>query len=157
MECQLRPLVYSLDLNNSPRIGFTPGKSRVKNLWRNKKGGSRCKMAGAGIQSFAKFRGQTLRIATTGITSWQTALKHTAECQPPLPIYCGMPTPWYNLTAECHRSNGSALKFSAECHKPRDRLKPLAFRGTHLTAELGKWPNSSTRHFTSTVPLFVTS
>jgi hypothetical protein len=27
----------------------------------------------------------------------------------------------------------------------------------HLTAELGKWPNSSTRHFTSTVPLFVTS
>jgi hypothetical protein len=27
----------------------------------------------------------------------------------------------------------------------------------HLTAELGKWPNSRTRHFTSTVPLFVTS
>jgi hypothetical protein len=41
-------------------------------------------MAGAGIQSFAKFRGQMLRIATTVITSWQTALKHTAECQPPL-------------------------------------------------------------------------
>jgi hypothetical protein len=41
-------------------------------------------MAGAGIQSFAKFPGQMLRIATTGITSWQTALKHTAECQPPL-------------------------------------------------------------------------
>jgi hypothetical protein len=41
-------------------------------------------MAGAGIQSFAKFRGQMPRIATTGITFWQTALKHTAECQPPL-------------------------------------------------------------------------
>jgi hypothetical protein len=41
-------------------------------------------MAGAGIRSFAKFRGQMPRIATTGIASWQTALKHTAECQPPL-------------------------------------------------------------------------
>jgi hypothetical protein len=43
-------------------------------------------MAGAGIRSFAKFRGQMQRIAITGITSWQTALKHTAECQPPLAI-----------------------------------------------------------------------
>jgi hypothetical protein len=41
-------------------------------------------MAGVGIWSFAKFRGQMPWIATTGITSWQTALKHTVECQPPL-------------------------------------------------------------------------
>jgi hypothetical protein len=41
-------------------------------------------MAGARIWSFAKFRSQILWIATTGITSWQTALKHTAECQPTL-------------------------------------------------------------------------
>jgi hypothetical protein len=34
----------------------------------------------AGIRSFAKFRGQ-MRIATTGITYWQTALKWTADCQ----------------------------------------------------------------------------
>jgi hypothetical protein len=40
-------------------------------------------MAGAGIWSLAKFRGQMLRIATTGITSWQTALKWTADCQVP--------------------------------------------------------------------------
>jgi hypothetical protein len=40
-------------------------------------------MAGAGIRSFAKFRGQMPRIATTGITSWQTALKWTAHCQVP--------------------------------------------------------------------------
>jgi hypothetical protein len=40
-------------------------------------------MAGAGIWSFAKFRGQMPRIATTGITSWQTALKWTADCQVP--------------------------------------------------------------------------
>jgi hypothetical protein len=38
-------------------------------------------MVGAGIQSFAKFCGQMPRIATTGITSWQTALKWTADCQ----------------------------------------------------------------------------
>jgi hypothetical protein len=31
-------------------------------------------MAGAGIQSLAKFRGQMPRIATTGITSWQSGL-----------------------------------------------------------------------------------
>jgi hypothetical protein len=40
-------------------------------------------MAGAGVQSFAKFRGQMPRIATTGITSWQTALKWTADYQVP--------------------------------------------------------------------------
>jgi hypothetical protein len=40
-------------------------------------------MAGAEIRSFAKFRGQMPRIATTGITSLQTALKWTADCQVP--------------------------------------------------------------------------
>jgi hypothetical protein len=84
MVCQLRPLVYSLGLNNLPRICLTPRKSRLKNLWRNKQGNCLCKMAGAGIRSFAKFRSQMPRIATTGIASWQTALKWTAECQPPL-------------------------------------------------------------------------
>jgi hypothetical protein len=67
MECQLRPLVYSLDLNNSPRIGLTPGKSCIKNLWRNKQGGSWCKMAGAGIQSFAKFRAQMCTAECQGL------------------------------------------------------------------------------------------
>jgi hypothetical protein len=40
-------------------------------------------MAGAAFWSFAKFRGQMPWIATTGITSWQTALKWTVECQVP--------------------------------------------------------------------------
>jgi hypothetical protein len=40
-------------------------------------------MDGAGIRSFAKFRGKMPRTATTGITSWQTALKWTADCQVP--------------------------------------------------------------------------
>jgi hypothetical protein len=83
MVCQLRPLVYSLGLNNPPSICLTPRKSRVKNLWHNKQGNCRCKMAGAGIWSFAKFRCQMPQIATTGITSWQPALKWTADCQVP--------------------------------------------------------------------------
>jgi hypothetical protein len=37
----------------------------------------------AGIRSFAKFPGQMPLIATTGITSWQTALKWMADCQSP--------------------------------------------------------------------------
>jgi hypothetical protein len=40
-------------------------------------------MAGAGIRSFAKFRGQMPRIATKGMTSWQTALNWTADRQVP--------------------------------------------------------------------------
>jgi hypothetical protein len=40
-------------------------------------------MAGAGIRSFAKFHDQMPRIATTGTTSWQTALKWTADSQVP--------------------------------------------------------------------------
>jgi hypothetical protein len=40
-------------------------------------------MAGTGIRSFAKLRGQIPRIATTGIAPWQTALKWTADCQAP--------------------------------------------------------------------------
>jgi hypothetical protein len=40
-------------------------------------------MVGAGIRSFAEFCGQMSQIATTGITSWQTALKWAADCQVP--------------------------------------------------------------------------
>jgi hypothetical protein len=40
-------------------------------------------MAVTGIRSFAKFRGQMPQIATTGITSVQTALKWTADCHVP--------------------------------------------------------------------------
>jgi hypothetical protein len=83
MVCQLRPLVFSLGINNPPRIYLTPRKSRLKNLWHNKQGNCRCKTAVAGIRSLAKFRGQMLRIVTTGITSWQTALKWTADCKVP--------------------------------------------------------------------------
>jgi hypothetical protein len=50
-------------------------------------------MVGAGIQSFAKFCSQMLRISTTGITSWQTALKWTADCQVPCSGCCGQVKP----------------------------------------------------------------
>jgi hypothetical protein len=83
MVCQLWPLMCCLGLNNPPCICLPPRKSRFKNLWHNKRGNCRCKMAGAGFRSFAKFRGQMLRIATTGTTSWQTSLKWTADCQVP--------------------------------------------------------------------------
>jgi hypothetical protein len=76
MVCPLRPSVYSLGLTNPPRICLT-------HLWRNKQGNCRCKRAGAVIRSFAKFCGQMPQIATTWITSWQTTLKWTADCQVP--------------------------------------------------------------------------
>jgi hypothetical protein len=50
-------------------------------------------MAGAGIRSFARFHSQMLWIATTGITSWQTTLKWTADCQVPRSGYRGQVKP----------------------------------------------------------------
>jgi hypothetical protein len=54
--CQLRPFVYSLGLNNAPRISFTLVKSSVKNIRHFEHGASRCKMAGAGFHFIAKLR-----------------------------------------------------------------------------------------------------
>jgi hypothetical protein len=76
--------MYSLGLNNTPRISFKLVKLRIKNIRPFKQGASRCKMAGAGFQCIAKLRALTPRIATIRITAWQSALNHTAECQLPL-------------------------------------------------------------------------
>jgi hypothetical protein len=129
MVCQLRPFVYSLGLNNPPRICLTPRKSRVKNLLCNKQGNCRCKMAGAGIWSFAKFCGQMPRMATTWITSWQTALKWTVDCQVPRSGFRGQVKP----------------------------VAIRVLNATHLSAELSKKLNSCSRHFTSRAPLFEAS
>jgi hypothetical protein len=59
---------------------------------------------------------------------WYSALKHTAECQPPLSNELWKANFLVNLPAECHRLGSSALKLSAECHKPRGRFKPMALR-----------------------------
>jgi hypothetical protein len=84
MVCQLRPLMYSLGLNNTPCISFKLVKSRIKNIWRFKQEASRCKMTGAGFQCIAKLRALTPRNATIRITAWQSALNHTADCRLPL-------------------------------------------------------------------------
>jgi hypothetical protein len=161
MVCQLRPLVYRLGLNNPKRICLTPRKSRVKNLWRNKQGNCQCKMAGAGIRSFPKFCGQMPRIATTGITHWQNALKWTADCQvlrSGCQEYmrsgqaCG--NPLSNLDSWLWQSTRRLFySWQSEFYTPRI----ATIRGTHLSAELGKRLNSSSRHFTSRVPLFEAS
>jgi hypothetical protein len=72
-------------------------------------------MAGAGIRSLAKFRGKMLRIATTGITSWQTALKWTADCQVPLSGCRGQVKP-VAIRSQIHTS---------VCGNPRDRYSIL--------------------------------
>jgi hypothetical protein len=67
-------------------------------------------MAGAGIRSFAKLRGQMPRIVTTGITSWQTALKWTADCQVPRSV-CHSPVKPVAIRSQIHPS---------VCGNPRD-------------------------------------
>jgi hypothetical protein len=75
--------MYSLGLNNKPRISFKLVKSRIKNIRRFKQRASRCKMAGAGFQCIAKLRALTSQIANIRITAWQSALDRAADCQPP--------------------------------------------------------------------------
>jgi hypothetical protein len=144
MVCQLTPLVYSLGLNNPPRIYLTPRKSRVKNLWRNKQGNCRCKMAGAGIGSFAKFRGQMPRIATILITSWQTALKWTADCQVPRSDCHRNVKPLANRsqihTSVCGKAiRATVILFleirvlnAADCHNPRHTFEHGTWQETEF-------------------------
>jgi hypothetical protein len=142
---QLRPLVYSLGLNNPPRICLTPRKSRVKILWRNKQGNCRCKMAGAEIRSFAKFRGQMYTVECQGLKTVARFVAFRGK------FYQGVGIPQYCILA----SGGwhSAVHLRAVC---QDVIPVVAIR-CQRTAELGKWPNSSTCHFTSRAPLFVAS
>jgi hypothetical protein len=107
-------------------------------------------MSGAGIRLYAKVRGQMPRIATTGITSWQTALKWTAECQVPRSGCCGQ----VKLLSGAIRATvilflAIRVLNAADCHNPRHTFE----RGTWQEKRL----NSSSRHFTSRVPLFEAS
>jgi hypothetical protein len=162
MECQLRPLVYSLDLNNSPRIGLTPGKLRAKNLWRNKQGAldvkwrelelsllpsSALKCVPGNAKGLRQSRGlwcsaENLRAKPFHL--WHSAVK----------FYQGVGIPQYTVLA----SGGwhSAVCLSAECQGLKTVARFVAFRG-NLSTECQQRLNSSTRHFTSTVPLFIAS
>jgi hypothetical protein len=115
MVCQLRPLGYSLGLNNPPRIYLTLRKSRVKNL-------CRC----AGIRPFAK------RIATTGITSWQTALKWTADCQVPRSGCRGQVKP-VAIRSQIHTSVcGNPRDGYSILGNPRSKLRGLPQSAAHI-------------------------
>jgi hypothetical protein len=70
--------MYSLGLNNAPRISFTLIKSRVKNMPRFKQPVSRCKMAGTRFHSIAKFRAQIFN-PVLAVRSNENG--HTADCQ----------------------------------------------------------------------------
>jgi hypothetical protein len=74
-------------------------------------------MVGDGIWSFAKFHGQMPQIATTGITSWQTALKWTVDCQVPHSGCSGQVKP-VAIRSQVHTS---------VCGNPRDGYSNLGY------------------------------
>jgi hypothetical protein len=94
-------------------------------------------MAGTGIRSFAKFLGQMPRIATTGITSWQTTLKWTAECQVPHSGCRGQVTlKFKRLSVAIH---ATAILFlairvlnTADCHNPQHTFEHGTWQETEL-------------------------
>jgi hypothetical protein len=61
--------MYSLGLNNPPRIGFTLVKSRIKTKQRREQGVCLCKMAGTGFHSVVASHAQ---MCTRGL--WQTTV-----------------------------------------------------------------------------------
>jgi hypothetical protein len=85
MVCQLRPLTYSLGLNNTPRISFNLVKLSVKNIRHFKQAVSRRKMAGAGFHSIAKLCAQIVNPVLTdrGVRSADCHNKNSrpADCQ----------------------------------------------------------------------------
>jgi hypothetical protein len=147
--------MVSLGLNNPPRISFTPEKSRVKKaVTHHIQGDSRYKMAGAGFHSLAKLIAQMCtadsgnpRITTNIITVLRIA---TDSSQ--------------NLRADCHRPGLGAC---VACYLSAELAIRSAFESglpmgyfccgnpRYLSGKLNKWVNSSNRHFTATVSLFV--
>jgi hypothetical protein len=152
----MRPLVYSLGLNNPPRICLTPRKSHVKNLWCNKQGHCRRKMTGTGIQSFAKFRAQMCTAECQGLKTvtrfvafrwkFKSGTVQSVAFRGQI-----LPRSWHSTVlyigkwwlAFCSMFESGLPRCYSCCGNPR-----------HLTVELGKWLNSSTHHFTWRVPLF---
>jgi hypothetical protein len=132
--CQLRPLVYSFDLNNPPRICLTPRKSCVKNLLRNKKGNCRCKMTGTGIHSFAYHRSQMPRIATTGKVPWQTALEWRIAklCAQVARNVCGQVRPVAIRSQMCAADCGNPRDGYSILGNPRSKWRGMPQSATHI-------------------------
>jgi hypothetical protein len=116
-------------------------------------------MAGAGFHCIAKLRAPMPRFATIKITAWQSALNHTADCQPPLSGLI------YTNPAGGSGIWQSAFKFGPLTIAIRGtaifsvaiRLENTAicqYSVTNLSAEFSNRVESSSRHFTSRGPLF---
>jgi hypothetical protein len=95
--------------------------------------------------------------------SWQSAAFRTRIAKNRITIARIATDRSMNLRADCHRLNLTAATWARNLaiRSPLESGLPRSYsccgNPRHLTAELGKWPNSSTPHFTLTVPLFVTS
>jgi hypothetical protein len=157
----MRPLVYSLGLNNPPRICLTPRNSRIKILWHNKQGNCRCKMAGAGIRSFAKFRGQMCTAECQGLKTVARFVEFRGKFKSGTVrsvAFRGqiVPRSWH-CTKELAYIGEWWLAFRSMFESGLSRSYSCCGNPQHLTAELGKRLNSSSRHFTSRSPLCVAS
>jgi hypothetical protein len=140
--------MYSLGLNNPPRIGLTPVKLRIEKKWCIKQGDCRCNMAGTGFHSVVANRAK-MWTADHGI-------------------------PWYIV--DCHEENNhiprvvtvKSTTFESRlprgyscCGKTRyiwERIAKVLFQlwqTAVLESVCHNRVKSSTSHFTSTVPLFV--
>jgi hypothetical protein len=109
---------------------------------------------GTEIHWIAKLRAQILRFAP-----WQTALKWTADCQAPRSgckeyvrsgQACGNP-----LSNGYFRLWQSAVWLFYSWQTAVFRPRIATIRGKHLSLELSKRLNASSRTFASRVPLFV--
>jgi hypothetical protein len=146
--CQLRPLTYSLDLNNAPCISFKLGKSLFKLIRHFKQGASRCKMA-------AKLRAPMPRFATIRITVWQSALNRTVDCQPPLSGLKRSLRAVQAFHSQIRTSDYSNPRYgNFLCGNPPENTAICQYSVTNLSAEFSNRVESIPRHFTSKGPLF---
>jgi hypothetical protein len=140
---------------------FTLWKSRVKKLQHFKQGDAWCKMAVAGLHSLAKLHAQ-MCIADRGNPQCLDRGLHRTKwpyCWLPQTVVqfeSGLPQAWTDrmYSIDCY--------LSAELGNPQstwERPRGYSCFGEprYLSAELSdsEWVNSSTRHFRSTVPLFI--
>jgi hypothetical protein len=151
MECQLRPLVYSLGLNNLPRQGKLESRAlKSYDVLEFSLLPSSALKFYRGMPTFVPQNAKGLRrsrglwhsaenLWVEPFSLWHSAVKFYQGVG--IPQYIGE---WW-LAFRSMFESCLPRSYSC-CGNPR-----------HLTTELGKWPNSSARHFTSTVPLFVTS
>jgi hypothetical protein len=139
--CKLRSLLNSLAaLSISPRISLTPGKSLFENLWRNKQGNCRCKMAGAGFHSIAKLHAPRIANRKMGAPRIATVKN-------------------INLKGDCHRPELAAANLCdlrTELGNPQYTL-PRGYSSSgkprYMSAVCHNRVNSSTSYSTSGFPM----